>query len=61
METIHLIGAESVSSAGYNMKQAAEQMGNVSSNIQLVFEAHQRFLDDWLRRFEEALEKVEKS
>jgi hypothetical protein len=50
-----LIGAEDVARGGRAMQQAAEQMANVSSNIQLVLEAHQRFLDDWLQRFEQIL------
>jgi hypothetical protein len=38
------------------MQDAAERMANVSSNMQLALEAHQRFLDDWLQRFEQALD-----
>ena len=56
-EFIHLIGSEQVSTAGHNMMRAAEVMSNVSSNMQLVFEEHQRFLDDWLRRYEEVVER----
>ena len=40
------------------MLHAAHQMANVSSNIQLVLEAHQRFLDDWLLRFEQIMERL---
>lgn len=49
---------EEVARAGHNMLRAAEQMAKVSNNMQLVFEAHQRFLDDWLIRYQGALEKA---
>ena len=59
METMILVGSEEVSRAGHNMLRAAEQMANVSGNMQSVLEAHQRFLDDWLARFEVALREAE--
>ncbi len=61
MDMMHLIGAEQVSTAGYNMQQAAERMANVSANMQTVFEAHQRFLDDWLLQFEQAVKALGKA
>lgn len=57
MEFIHLIGAEDIPRAAGTMREAAQTMSNVSQNMQIVLEAHQRFLDDWLRRFEQALEQ----
>ena len=57
MQTIHLIGADDVSHAAVRMKEAAHMMSNVSSNIQLSLEAHQRFLDEWLGRFEEIMDR----
>lgn len=56
MDMITLLGAENVSTAGWNMLEAGRQMSNVSTNLQCVLEAHQRFMDDWLLRFEQALE-----
>ena len=61
MPTMDLIGAENVSRAGFQMKDAAKSMANVSANMQAVFEAHQRFLDDWLLRFEQAVEALSKA
>lgn len=55
METMILVGTEHVQSAAQMMREAAHTMGNVSGNFQVVLEAHQRFLDDWLLRFEQAL------
>lgn len=52
MDYVHLVGTEEVQRAVATIQEAAGRMANVSSNIQLVFEAHQRFLDDWLRRYE---------
>ena len=56
METIFLVGSEEVKNAGYSIARAAESMGYTSGNMQVVLEAHQRFLDDWLLRFETILE-----
>lgn len=47
-----LIGAEQVASAGHRMQDAAERMGQASAHIQIALDAHQRFLDDWLVRYE---------
>ena len=58
MNTMYLHGSEEVAKAGFAMQDAARQMANVSSNIQCVLEANQRFLVDWLRRFEELIDKT---
>lgn len=55
METILLVGTEEVQRAGNSIREAAHTMSNVSSNMQVALEAHQRFLDDWLLRFEQIL------
>ena len=55
METHWLAGSADVLRGGHAMQDAARQMANVSSNIQLILEAHQRFLADWLQRFEQIL------
>jgi hypothetical protein len=52
MDNIHLIGAEDVHSAGYTIKRAAEEMSQAVRNFDWALERHQRFLDDWLVRFE---------
>lgn len=57
METIYLAGSSEVSSAGSNMRTAAEQMKQAASNIEYALTQHQRFLDDWLSRFEAVLTK----
>lgn len=56
MRDLVLVGSEDVARGGRLMQDAAERMANVSSNMQLALEAHQRFLDDWLQRFEQALD-----
>ena len=56
MESIYLQGSEDVQRAGGAMREAAHTISNVSSNLQVVLEANQRFLDDWLLRFERVLE-----
>ena len=54
-EYMHLVGAESVQSAGNNMLRAAERMNNVAMSIDGSIERHQRFMDDWLQRLETVL------
>lgn len=58
MNSVNLIGAEQVNTAGHRMLVAAEQMANVSANMQTVFSQHQRFLDDWLLRFETVIQRA---
>jgi hypothetical protein len=55
MERLLLVGTEQIQTAANTMREAAHTMGNVSGNLQVVLEANQRFLDDWLLRFEQVL------
>ncbi|WP_095081660.1 hypothetical protein [Mesorhizobium sophorae] len=59
-EYMHLIGAEEVRSAGNAMSGAASEMRGAASSIDSAFERHHRFLDDWLQRFEAAMERAER-
>jgi len=52
---VQLIGAESVERAGHNMQHAAEAVRQAASQIDDSLLRHQRFLDDWLARLEDAL------
>jgi hypothetical protein len=49
---VTLLGAEQVQSAGHSMWRAADQMQFAASAIETVLFRHQRFMDDWLQRFE---------
>jgi hypothetical protein len=51
-----LLGSEQVERAGINLKFAAEEMKTAASNIDDVFFRQQRFLEDWLQKFQEILE-----
>lgn len=53
---VTLLGAEEVSRAGSAMQEAASTMSSAAENIAFALERHQRFMDDWLMRFEAALE-----
>lgn len=57
-EHVNLIGAEDVSRAGYTMRDAAQTISQAASSISHSLEMHQRFLDDWLIRFTEAMQIV---
>jgi hypothetical protein len=54
---VELIGAERVASAAHTMSHAAEQMRQAAGSIDETMRQHQRFLEDWLQRFETALER----
>ncbi len=54
---VTLLGADDVRSAASTMSSAAHNMQSAASSIQHSFEMHQRFLDDWLMRFQDAMDK----
>lgn len=54
-EYTHLVGAEQVAGAGHTMARAAEQMRSAAGSIDDSLTRHQRFMDDWLQRFEQVL------
>lgn len=58
---VTLLGAEDVRRAASNMQSAAEQISRAASNIEGSLERHHRFMDEWLQRFEEALEKFQQT
>ncbi len=53
---VTLMGAEQVSSAGYTMRDAAHEMQRAAGSLDYSLQAHQRFMDDWLQRFQGALD-----
>ena len=55
---ITLMGAEQVQSAARRMSEAADAMRSAASAMDDVFFRHQRFLDDWLQRFETVIGPV---
>lgn len=57
MNTVHLIGAEDVRSAGNSMRQAADDMRRAASQMSDAFESHQRFLTNWLQDIQSVMEK----
>ncbi len=59
MEFIHLTGAEQVQSAGVAMQGAAETMMRAANYLQETLAAHQVFMEEWMQRFEAALEAKE--
>lgn len=55
---ITLLGAEQVQSAANTMRSAADTMGCAANNMSDVLDRNQRFMDDWLLRFETVLNTV---
>ncbi|AMS41219.1 hypothetical protein [Aminobacter aminovorans] len=56
---VTLMGAEEVRSAANTMMSAASEMRGAASSIDNALERHQRFLDDWLSRFETAMDRLQ--
>lgn len=54
-EYVTLLGSEQVARAGSSMQSAAEQMSRAASEISEALQRHERFMDDWLARFEAAM------
>jgi hypothetical protein len=50
-----LLGAEQVQNAAGRMSDAADRMQRAASSIDESLARHERFLDDWLQRFEVAV------
>jgi hypothetical protein len=59
MNHVYLQGSEDVKSAGHDMQRAAERMKQAAFDIDAALDRHQKFLDDWLTRFEAALRETE--
>jgi len=57
-EYITLLGAEQVQSAGCSMRDAGVRMQSAASSIEDSIQRHERFLDDWLTRFEIVVDKL---
>ncbi len=56
-DRMYLTGSEDVRTAGNTMARAADTMQDAVRNFDYALERHQRFMDDWLQRFEAALDK----
>ena len=54
----HLVGAEQVQHAAAAMREAAREMQAAVNSLEWSLEQQRRFMDDWLGRLTEALEKV---
>ena len=59
MERVYLVGAEDVQRAGNNIQGAAMEMSSAARTIYEALEAQQRFLNEWLERFEAAIRPAE--
>ena len=56
LDFIHLAGADDVARAGSAMRQAAEEMQRAASNLAAALAMHERWMDDWLSRFQSVME-----
>jgi hypothetical protein len=61
MDSTVLLGAEDVRAGGNAIERAADRMANAASTIEYALRQHEQFMDDWLRRFQDALETSRRS
>ena len=61
MESVFLVGAEDVRSAGSAIKSAAELMIQASANMDEAMRMHARTMEDLVTRFETAVESLKSS
>ena len=54
---VHLIGAEDIRRAGANIDSAATNMNRAAANFDSSVYRLIRFMDDWLMRFEQIIDK----
>lgn len=57
-EYVHLIGVEQIQTAANSMRSAADEMQRAASSLDYSLQQNQRFMDDWLQRFEAAIAKL---
>lgn len=55
---ITLLGAEQVQHAARSIQAAAEEMARAASYSDETARQQRQFMDDWLQRFEQAIEKL---
>jgi hypothetical protein len=58
MDNISLIGAEDVRAAGNRIMEAADAMNRAAGCIDEALRMHDQRMDEWLFRFEQAVEKI---
>ena len=58
-EYMHLVGAEDVQRASHAMKDAASEMQRAASNIEDSLFRHRQSMDEWLVRFDAAMNSVQ--
>jgi len=47
-----MVDVEGMRSAANTMRTAADEMRSAASNLAYALESHQRWMDDWLMRFQ---------
>lgn len=52
---VHLIGAEQVTNAASRMRDAANEMMHAANSISETYMLQQRWMEEWIQRFEVAL------
>lgn len=58
METMVLIGAEDVRAGGQAASHAGAEMKQAAATIDYALAHHQRWMEDWLQRFERVVEAI---
>lgn len=58
---VTLMGAEEVSRAASNMREAAAEMNRAASSFDHAADRQRMNMDDWLVRFEALIERMERA
>jgi gamma-glutamyl phosphate reductase len=59
METIYLSGSEQVKQAGHMIQGASESFRTSIGHLAETLEIHRRWMEEWLERFENAVQAKE--
>ena len=57
MDSIYLHGSEAVEKAGYTMARTADEMKQAARNMEGALIRHQQWMDDWLYRLQQVMER----
>ncbi len=58
MDRVYLMGTEDVIRSAHLIRGAADSMLAAANNIGSALAEHQRFMNDWLSRFQQVVETI---
>lgn len=58
MDHMVLIGSDDVRAGGHAAREAAHEMKSAAAAIESALDRHRQHMDEWLLRFEQAVDKL---